>query len=187
MTMFMVTEMPGVIVVLVVEALLLGPAVGAVVGMAFSAAARSPARAALGLIGSVVWTVLFGWVIAGAVIGPTGPAAWLCTFLVPAGLLLAVTRRWVPWRLSLLLALTFLIFVAGVATVAEMADGHYDRDDTEWLLLAVGTVIVLVETAAWLALGLSIFEAGMVGESPAVWRRWTRRPIRIAWAPGRRK
>jgi len=170
-----------VVLVGLLELLLVGPALAAVIGLAFSALSRTPQRSAgaivmggllaigLGFLLSAVSNAFFGW--------DWDPGDWLVSLIIVVAVFFALNRTWTPFRLSLLLGLHLLLFVSGEFAVGEFMNGLGSLGDA-WQIgvfilgtnVVVGTLVLL-----WLLLGLRTFDAGLAGE-PArlLWRR--RRP-----------
>jgi len=166
---------------LVLEFLLLGPAVAVVVGMLFSMSAKSPVQAFLGLVAGGVLafiTLLILQVIIAVTMG-RGPSLSLLGGLFVAGAavfgcMVGLIRVWTPWRLSVLLAVSFWIFVTGL--VAMFAAAFGSSRVSAAVVTATGTGIVLALAAAWFVLGLRIFDACMAGDPSGVRRRRRARP-----------
>jgi len=156
-----------------VQALALGPGIGVSIGMAFGLSARSPARAALGLAGTVIWMLILGWILVLFVevlrVWRGGPGPWLFVTLTAIAVLFRGTRRWAPWRLGLMLALCVWAGVLGVATAHEFVEDvlAWWGDRRDLATAVAGNLIVLALVGLWLVLGLRIFDRGMTGEGSA--------------------
>jgi len=141
------------------ELLLFGPLLGVVVGMAFSAAARSVGRAVLGLASAVGWGFMLGWVMAMFDMGLRfmfREGGFAALFALCAGGLFIFTRKWTPVRLGLLLAMTFFVWLFGTMWLADNYTVY-----SEWHGLAAGTLLAGTALGFWLMLGVRNFEAGI--------------------------
>ncbi|MFH0964274.1 MAG: hypothetical protein V2A58_09710 [Planctomycetota bacterium] len=152
------------------ETLLLGPLVAAIIGMTFSIHAKTPSHAVLSLFASGIWMIVFGWVSAmGASIlrSASKPVVFLLAGLLATGaLLLASRRRWSAWRLSCLLACSAYVF--GLALAAADYLLHYDMEALGMFI--VGNVMAWALVALWLRIALRTFDDGLAGE-PLVSKR----------------
>ena len=155
---------------LIAELLLLGPAAGVVIGMTFSVLARSPGRAVLAMLATVVWLFVLVWLLALCTdhlgIADDEPEIWLVGSLAVTGGLVLVMPQWTAWRLSVLLA--FLAFTAmlGMATViVAVQEKVYGTgyDTNEMIMLAACSGIAWVWLAVWGLIGLRVFDAGIAG------------------------
>ncbi len=159
------------VLAIMVQALLFGPALGVIVGMAFGLVAKSPMRAFLGVVGSAVWGVVMVWVFA-LVSGLfrmrvlLEPEALLGGAVAVTVVLLAGTRNWKPWRLGLLLALNFYTVIFAIVVAGETF-GYNEA----LLFTLLGSGLTWLITAGWLLMSLRLFGAGMAGEQARLWRR----------------
>ncbi len=162
-------EVVGYLVAL--EALLLAPALGTLVGMVFSSVAKSPRQAVQALLLSLVWQWFLGGMMSMLSLPLFMVVDWEFVFplvsLIPSVVILAVfwrvTRRWTAWRLSVLLALSFIICSNALTSVALLM-GSLPGASMIILLLLVGHALVGALALMWWRLGLSIFDAGMAQE-----------------------
>ena len=151
------------VVLILCEALLLGPAAGVIIGMAFSLAARSTTLAILGLMSSLLWTFVGFWVLALAEIffrsSRNPPFYALALILAAVAIVLAETRlRRSVWTLGLILAAYFLAFLYGtVQCIAARISG----ESNVFLATIVGSVIIWIIVAFWCRLAYRNFEPGM--------------------------
>jgi len=152
--------------VVALEAVLLAPALAALVGMVFSSVAKSSRQAVQALLLSLVWYWFLGGVLSMLSIPLLmlgGRFFFPLVSLVPAVVILAVfwriTRRWTAWRLSVLLALSLMVYSNGLMSVAFLT-----RTSTMVPMLLAGHAIAGALALMWWRLGLRIFDAGMAAE-----------------------
>lgn len=157
-----------------IEAVLLAPALSALVGMVFSSVAKSPQQAVQALLLSLVWQWFLGGFLGmfGLLFGVIGSVLFLPLLsVIPSVVALAVfwraMRSWTPWRLSVLLALSFLVHTNMVVSVAVLVDSVPGASMTIFVLV-VGHAVVGALALMWWRLGLRIFDAGMAEEPAAV-------------------
>jgi len=163
----------ALVLLCVLQLLLFGPAFGVILGMVFSVTARSPMRAALGLFMSVVWAIGLAWLWLGIMDGALDlhwadePEPCMVAALIATGVLLLITRTWRPWRLGLLLALNFWVFITILASV----DNAFHGDMEGIMMTVLGSAGLWVVMILWFLMGLRLFDRGMAGEPARLWRR----------------
>ncbi len=151
--------------VIVCEALLLGPAAGVIIGMAFSLAARSTTLAILGLMSSLLWTFVGFWVLALVEFifrSSRNPAFYALALIFAAvAIVLAETRlRRSVWTLGLILAACIWTLIYGtVQCIIGSARGPGEPD--VFLATLVGSAITWIIVAFWCRLAYRNFEPGM--------------------------
>ncbi len=149
---------------------LLGPALAAVIGMAFGAAARTRSQA----IGAVICSPLLAWLLFMPIQvlltmgGFFRDIPTLC-LLIAAGsivVILAVlrfTRSWTVWRLSLILAATALLIGALIGVVVAGSQQMDIADNiTAHLSLLVAAISFAAAGALWYRLGVGLFDRCML-------------------------
>ena len=148
---------------LMMEALFLGPLVGAIIGMTFSVHAKTPSNAVLAFFGSGVWMIILGWLtsIFALFLWDSSPGGFLIIGLVATGALLAASwRRWSPWRLGCLLACSAYVFGTGLATIVDSLDYLFEFPG----VFLAGNLIAWALVGLWLRIGLGTFNVGLAGE-----------------------
>jgi hypothetical protein len=150
------------------ELLLVGPAVAAVVGMAFSALARSPQRAAGAIVTGGVLAFVLGSILTAvyeAIIqGSWEPDAWLLPLTILTAVFFVLNRTWTPVRLSALLALSILLLSSGEFAVGKAVEAQHTYGAEWYTAFILGTNVVGGALfCVWLALGLRTFDAGLAG------------------------
>jgi len=191
-------EVPVAVAYLVTGGLL-GPLTGAVIGMAFSVAARSPWQALGVLLLSLPFAWVVGMLVQFAVAAVTfvlrdtldamtdfmlvyGITAAVLALLGAGGIVLLclLIKRWNAWLVGLLHAvyLVTLMNAAGAAATLfsyaffERSDMYMDeRQLMPLIFLAVSIVLSLVTAAFWFLFGVRIFDACMRGEAGRSGRR----------------
>lgn len=155
------------------ETALLGPAAAAIVGMVFSAAATTPRRAVGALLLSWLWWIVLATPLSLAwTLWAFVPFSAWRVFIVPLAVstaalaaLLKLTRRWKPWRLSLLLALSFIIYSnATTAASVSISMGTAAGLANALVPFAVAHGVAAPLLLVWWRLGLRTFDAGMAQE-----------------------
>ena len=148
------------------QTIILGPAAAVIIGVAFSVTARSPARATLGLLSTVVWAFLLG-LVSGALFALTGtrePGAVCLMYLLLLGLFMAVMPRWSPPALGALLALTLSFWGMCVAMVGVATHGH------DVTIIIFSNVSALLLIGGWYAVGARLFDRALSGQPARLWR-----------------
>ena len=157
------------------ETLVFGPGVAVLVGMVFSSAARSPAQASRALLGSVLWYMALGMLLSMfsmfffflfVMVPFLLPGLGLLPLLGVTAAYLKLNKKWTPWRLSALLALTLMICVSGMTTVAMVSTlvPFRSRGGVMVTALVVANVLLAAFAIFWWRLGVRIFDEGMARE-----------------------
>lgn len=142
------------------------PLVATLVGLAFSAAARSPSQAAGGMVLAVAWAVL-----ASVTIMMCSPVA-LVGAAVGLILMCTLVKVWTVWRLSFLAAFTIIFSAAIVGGMMlfvpflmfSFGDGFEGK--MLWLgRIFVGSAMLGLYGFFWFLFGLRIFERSMLNEA----------------------
>ena len=146
--------------VIMCEALLLGPAAGVIIGMAFSLAAPSTTVAILGLMSSVLWAIVGDVLITIPFAFSRRPPFFALALILAAfAVVLAVTRlRRNVWTMGLILAACFWTVLFGALCWLE-GPGILFPDVFSAAL--VGSAITWIIVAFWTLLAVRSFEAGM--------------------------
>jgi hypothetical protein len=150
-----------------VSVLLFGPGVSALVGMVFGVVSNSPQQATRWLFLSLVLLQVLSPVVFLALeIGSNVPLGFALIVAVIVGVLAAflkLTRRWTPWRMSLMLASWFAVSYAEIALITFLLHGK----GAGGAVLVVLSAFLLVAgfTYFWWRLGMHVFEEGMSRES----------------------
>jgi hypothetical protein len=154
-----------------VVVLLLGPGLAALVGMVFGVVSNSSQQATRALFLTVVWFyVLAAATLPARFLARGLGVAWFVGLevIVVVAVLAAIlrwTRRWTPWKMSLLLALSYSAFSGGVTFVVVLLGGM-EFDGGAFALLST---LFLIGGLSWFwwRLGLHVFEEGMAREATA--------------------
>jgi hypothetical protein len=156
------------VVLILCEALLLGPAAGVIIGMTFSLAARSTTLAILGLMASLLW--LFGgyWIlmalslaVASFLQSPPMFSLALTFAVIALGLGESRLRRNV-WTLGLILAACLWTFLYAILQCLIGSVGvRTSGESNVFLATLVGSVIIWIIVAFWCRLAYRNFEPGM--------------------------
>jgi hypothetical protein len=154
--------------------LLFGPGLSALVGMVFGVVSKSPQEAARALFLSLLWFQLASVAmllvqLLNSLLGSIAAVAFSLAAVVGVlAELLKWTRRWTPWRMSLILALCFAAFSAGVVFVAALFD---ELGRVGWVFaLPVAFGLVAGFAHLWWRLGMHVFEEEMAREAAATSR-----------------
>jgi len=162
------------IVIAILTYAAVGPAVAALVGMVFSASARSPG----GALAGIILSPLFSWAISavlslpalffgGMLMALTGGVFTSIVMLVTAAIVIWIFLRcgktWPVWRLSLFLAMTSIVSSGIMAALLALLD--YIRLDKSPAAVFLASVPLYVAMGAfWYWLGARIFEQSMLRE-----------------------
>jgi len=166
---------------------LIGPVAAGVIGMAFSAAAKSSSHA----LGGVMLSFLFSWLASMALMMPLG---FLFAFMrmgamafggaimggvAGAGIyvLCRFTRSWKLWRLSLMLGLTW-VAISGVVQCLAVLCSEYLLGITEFAAWGSSLLSTVAMGVFWWFLGLHIFESCMLDDVQP--RRRSKKPLPTA-------
>ena len=148
-----------------------GPVSGMIVGLAFSAAARKPADA----FAAILLSPVFSWAFMGMftipliflrgfhwprVMGFTGGGIAIAAVMTA---IIRFTRRWVVWRMMLILSLIPLIFMCVGQAVEEFLPGGADMPDFVGIILAV--CIWVATIGFWYWLGVKTFDGCMLQDA----------------------
>lgn len=151
-----------------------GPAFGAIIGMVFSAAARTPS----GALGGILLAPVFSWGISSVLTLPLMLLARVLFAVVGAMIISLVmltigvagiwlfyrySRSWQVWRLSLLLAMSSIVS-SGVMAAVVLPAGYMGGAYTPAVMFVAAFLTAVGLTVFWLRLGLRIFEGCMLGE-----------------------
>jgi ABC-type transport system involved in cytochrome c biogenesis permease component len=145
-------------------------------GLAFGAAARTPAQAYAGLVVLAVAVNLPALAFSGTSLPWIGAdrgenVFWMVGLLAVAGVLGGTARRWSVWRLTgFAMALGWLSdgVVSGLVDWAAPASSIYNnivyRTPVMLLISALGAAVLAL---VWLVLGLRAFERNVLSDAPA--------------------
>jgi len=164
---------------------LVGPPAAAVIGMVFSAAAKS----ASGALGGIMLSPVFSWLLSAVLLMPLGGmmallfalgrtggalglVAVLFVGLLTMRMMAASTWVWKVWRLSFLLAINYLVASAATGlpflllAKADLAKGSSPTlFASVWLLASLS--IAAASGMFWFRFGARIFESSMLGQPQA--------------------
>jgi len=154
----------AIFVFLIGQAIVFGPALCCVIGMAFSLAARNAMRACLGILGAVGWGFLIGWglILLEQMTHDLDDLSFgvAVAFLIVSSVLTRAIRRWRPWKMALILALDFFTVVMALVACDEFASWRAQQN----AMVAVGCAGTWLLCLRWLWVGLRLFDRGMAGE-----------------------
>ena len=144
---------------------LLGPALAAIIGMVFGAAARTRGQAISAIICSpfLAW-LLFMPVQVIATIDRYGTDVATLSLWIAAGSIAVIfavrwfTRNWTAWHLSLMLAATELLIGAVISESGQMGIAGESAD----LLFLVAVIAVVAAGLFWYRLGVTLFDRCML-------------------------
>jgi len=148
---------------------ILGPLLAGILGLTFSAAARSPSAA----IGAFFLSLLHGYwigILVSLAVNLSEEFAPLLVLIVGVALIvvLSVRRpRWTAGRLGLMLALTATVLIDAVVLLYYIVDKAVGLASSSWEM-AIESAVLFCAVAlmtVWCALGLRIFDRCMLGET----------------------
>jgi len=115
---------------------------------------------------SAIWEMVVGrW---------SEPDDWFLPLLVVTVIFIRANRTWSPFRLSVLFALSLVLFSSAMIVVVEIVDDipGYHAASEEALMVVAFNVVAGALAGLWLVLGLRTFDAGMAGEPVGAKRKW---------------
>jgi len=161
------------------ELLLIAPAVAVIVGMTFSVVSRSIVQSFLAFMSSPLWVVAFFFVADGFDLYWFQEEWMFFVFLIATAGMYLTTRRWRPWKLSLFLALCFLLTLFAIIAGYEVISRPNWDYETEFNVLIVATSgFIALLALVWLRICVRSFDSGLAGEPTRRRRFFARRRAR---------